>query len=105
MIELFDRVEQFMIQIEILDVGEGSRRGKETQPELWRTLQNSENARPQHVYTTDSTRWGDRESLEHRAPQEILLSFNPEQGDEARDAKSSLSPEVSLDLIGGRDYL
>ena len=83
MTELFDKVEQFIIQMEILEAREGNRRGKETRPELRRTLQNSENARPQHVYTTDSTRRGDRESLEHCAPQEMLLSFNPGEGDEA----------------------
>ena len=97
MTELFDRVEQFIVQMEILDAGEGSRRGKEIQPELRRTLQNSENARPQRVYTTDSMRWGDGKSLEQHAPQEILLNFTPEEGDEARDAESSLSPEVLLD--------
>ena len=68
MTELFDKVEQFIVQIEILDAWEGSRRGKETQPELRRTLQNFENARRQHVSTTDAIRQGDRESLEHCAP-------------------------------------
>ena len=50
MTELFDRVEQFIVQMEILDAGEGSRKGKETQLELRRTLRNSENARPQRVF-------------------------------------------------------
>ena len=91
--------------MEILDAGEGSRRGKETRLELQRTLQNSENARPQHVYTANSTRRGDRESLEQRAPQEIFLSFNPGKGDETRDVESSLSPKVLLDPTRGRHCL
>ena len=105
MTELFDRVEQFIVQMEILDAGEGSRRREETQPKLRRTLQNLENARPQCVYTTDSRRRGDGKNLEQHAPQEILLSFNPEEGDKARDAESSLSPEVLLDPTRGRHYL
>ena len=91
--------------MEILDTGEGSRRGKETQPELRRTLQNLENSRPQRVYTTDSMRRGDGKSLEQHAPQEIFLNFNPGEGDEARDVESSLSPEVLLDPTRGRHCL
>ena len=102
MTELFDRVEQFIVQMDILDAGEGSRRGEETQPKLRRTLQNLENARPQRVYTTDSMRWGNGKSLKQHAPQEILLSFNPGEGDETRDTESILSPEVLLDPTRSR---
>ena len=105
MTELFDRVEQFIVQMEILDAEEGSRRGEETQPKLRKTIQDLKNARPQRVYTTDSVRWDDGKSLEQHAPQEILLNFNPEEGDEARDAESSLSPEMLLGPTRGRHCL
>ena len=91
--------------MEILDTRKGNRRGKEAQLELRKTKQNSENARPQHVHTTGTTRLGDRKSLEHHVPREILPNFNPGKEDEARDAGSSLSPEALLDPTGGRHRL
>jgi len=57
------------------------------------------------MHTTDATKRGDRKRLEHRAPREVLLSFNSKEGDETRDAESSLSPEALLDPAGGRDCL
>ena len=46
MTKLFDRVEQFIIQMEILDAKEGNKRGKETQSELRMTLHNSKDVGP-----------------------------------------------------------
>ena len=80
MTELFDRVKQFIVQMEILDAGEGSRRGKETQPELRRTLQNSENARHQHAYTTDSMRRGDKENLNSVHLKRFSSALTPGKG-------------------------
>ncbi|XP_052198394.1 uncharacterized protein LOC127805679 [Diospyros lotus] len=92
--ELLDRAEQFIIQMEILDAGESNRRGRETQHEVRRT---------QQVLTPHTISRGGRESLEHRAPREVLPNFSPRGTDEVRDAKSSLSSEALLGPVEGRN--